>query len=120
MSTILEYPNKFSSMGFISLGEEGDGFSFATGATGSTDTVNVLRFGRLGRVGEMKRRKRREGERTHVFDGQRESLVDDKLDFGNVESTSSDVYMRSARRKEKAVSLPILPLKFLDDQKPHQ
>jgi hypothetical protein len=39
---------------------------------------------------------KREG--THVLDGERERLVDDQLDLGNIESTSSDIYTSIAHQ----------------------
>lgn len=76
----------------VRLGEERDRLAFAARTTGSSYTVDVLGPSRVSILGLFGLFAGVEGwKRTHVFNRQRERLVDNQLDLGDVESTSGNV-----------------------------
>lgn len=65
--------------------------------TCSADTVNVLRRGEYQRKSGRERGRRA----THILNREREGLVDDELDLGDIESTRSDIYRAHSKTHQQ-------------------
>lgn len=120
---VLQEADELAGEGLVGLGEERDRLAGTAGATCPSDPVDVLRGEGKKRGGGVFRERDAsdseviwaqeawvhagENRRTHVFNRERESLVDDQLDLGDVETTSGDICARGA----SALLGPLMPRK---------